>query len=61
METFHYPVKRNTLAKIYKINPKTFRYWLHEIEIFHGRTLSPGELRKMIEAYGLPGSVEIKI
>ena len=61
MTTYHYPVTRNTLAKIYKVTPATFTDWLRDIGITHIKTLSPKDLRKIIESYDLPEGVEIKI
>jgi hypothetical protein len=49
-----YPVKRSTLSKIYKISPKTFQTWLKDIDINHSKTLTPADLKKIEETYGLP-------
>ncbi len=59
--TLTYPVKRMALAKAYKISERTFTLWVRDIGINHTRTLSPAELKKIIQHYDLPSGVEIKI
>ncbi len=61
MTILNYPVKRSALAKVYRVSPNTFTARLREIEINHTRTLSPADLRKIIEHYELPSGVEIKL
>jgi hypothetical protein len=58
--TINYPVKRATLAQMYCISRPTLRKWLQAVDVEHNGTLSPADLRKLIDAYGLPKGVEIK-
>ncbi len=61
MTILNYPVKRNALAQVYKINTKSLRERLREIGIDHGHTLSPKEIKRIISNYDLPDGVEIKL
>lgn len=61
MSVINYPVKRSTLAKVYKISDKTLITWLRDIGIEHSKTLTPAELKRIISHYDLPSDVEIKI
>jgi|GEM_PF-6679099 len=58
--TINDPVKRATLALVYSISRPTLRKWLQAVDIEHNNTLSPADLRKIIDAYGLPKGVEIR-
>jgi hypothetical protein len=49
-----YPITRSALAKTYGISEKTLRTWLQELGISHNKTLSPAEIKKFTEFYGLP-------
>jgi hypothetical protein len=60
MTTLKYPVTRKVLAAVvYRVHPRTLTDWLRDIGIKHNRTLSPGELRLIIQTYELPTGVEI--
>jgi hypothetical protein len=61
MIVLNYPVKRSTLAtQVYRISPQSFSIWLTDIGIDHSRTLSPADLKKIINTYGLPEGILIK-
>ncbi len=49
-----YPITRSALADAYGISVKTLRIWLIEIAIDHNRTLSPADIKKFTDHYGLP-------
>jgi hypothetical protein len=49
-----YPITRSALADAYGISVKTLRIWLSEIAIEHNKTLSPAEVKKFTDHYGLP-------
>lgn len=50
-----YPVKRVTLYRdVYKVNDQTFKRMLNAIGIEHSFTLSPKDLKNIIDNYDLP-------
>lgn len=61
MTVLNYPVKRSALANAYKVSLKTFRVWLANVGIEHGRTLSPAEIKKIINNYDLPSNVQVRV
>lgn len=61
MNILNYPITRSVLAEqVYKISRQSFATWLQDIGITHSRTLSPAEVKKIIDTYGLPVSIEIR-
>jgi hypothetical protein len=61
MTILNYPVKRSALAKAYRISDRTFITWLRDIGIDHTRTLSPAELKKIVQHYDLPSDVQVRV
>lgn len=49
-----YPIRRNDLANVYKLDREVIKLWLYDLGITHEKTLSPRELVRFIEHYGWP-------
>jgi hypothetical protein len=61
MQELKYPSKRSTLAKAYRVSPNTFTSWLRDIDINHAKILTPADLKRIKEHYGVPGMGDIKV
>ena len=51
---FRYPITRIELAAVYGVDRRTIYDWLREIEVCHGKTLSPAELVQLVARKGAP-------
>jgi hypothetical protein len=49
-----YPIRRNQLAKIYKVDIGVIFTWFTDLGITHRSTLSPKEIVSFINHYGWP-------
>ena len=56
-----YPITRYQLAQLYNLSLDSFGTWLKDINISHSHRLSPADVKRIIDAYGVPAGYKLEI